>query len=125
MKKFLAGLVIVSLLFGGCSMQNVKDEVKEEVSDVKEDMKELKDDAKNVMKGKPSEDEVIGVEKAKEIALEKAGITDKNVIFDRTELESENGKWIYEIDFKENQTEYDADVDAITGEIISWSVERD
>ncbi|MBE7039601.1 MAG: hypothetical protein E7398_02600 [Ruminococcaceae bacterium] len=125
MKKILACLFAVSIIFSGCSMQNVKDEVKEEISDVKEDIKELKDDAKNVYKGKPSKEEYIGEEKAKEIALEKAGITDEGIIYDRTELESDGGRWIYEIDFKKDTTEYEADIDALTGEIISWSVDKD
>ena len=125
MKKFLVFLMVGMLFFTGCSMQRVKDEVKEEVSDMKQDMNEAKKDVKNVMAGKPDESKLIGEDKAKEIALSKAEITSEGVIFDRTELDTENGKWIYEIDFKKGTTEYEADIDALSGEVISWSVDRD
>lgn len=125
MKKFLACLLIIMLVFTGCSMQKVKDEVKEEVSDMKHDFKEAKEDVKNVMEGKPDDGSLIGENKAKEIALDKAGLTSEGIIFDRIELETENGKWIYEIDFKSGTSEYEADIDALTGEIISWSVDKD
>ncbi|MBE7028252.1 MAG: hypothetical protein E7407_04375 [Ruminococcaceae bacterium] len=124
MKKIIACIFAVSIIFSGCSMQNIKDEVKEEVSDVKEDVKELKDDAKNIFNGKLTDAEFIGEEKAKEIALKKAGIKDEGIIYDRTEFESDGGRWIYEIDFKKDLAEYEADIDALTGEIISWSVDK-
>lgn len=124
MKKFLACLIALSVILCGCSMQKIKNEVRDEISDVKEDASELKEDAKNVLTGKPSEEELIGEDKAKEIALEKAEATAQEVIFDRTELDADDGRWIYEIDFKKNSTEYEADIDAKTGEIVSFSVDK-
>ena len=78
----------------------------------------------NTSNNKPDKSQFIGEEKAKEIALQKAGITGEGIIFDRIELDDENGKWVYEIEFKKDKTEYDADISAIDGEIVSWSVEN-
>ncbi len=67
----------------------------------------------------------IGEEKAKEIALKKANVTNESVIFDIIELEKENGVWQYEVDFKKDTTEYDAKINALDGTILEWEMERD
>ena len=66
----------------------------------------------------------IGEEKAKEIALKKANVTTESVIFDKVELKNDDGVWRYEVDFKKNTTEYDAEINAIDGSIIKWKVEN-
>lgn len=66
----------------------------------------------------------IGEEKAKEIALKKANVTTESVIFDKVELENDDGVWQYEVDFKKDTTEYDAEVNAIDGSILKWEVEK-
>ena len=60
----------------------------------------------------------IGEEKAKEIALSQAGITADGVIFDRVELDNDDGVWQYEIEFKKGNTEYDVDVKADDGTVL-------
>ncbi len=75
----------------------------------------------------PTEEEkskFIGEEKAKEIALKKANVTTESVIFDKVELEKDDGVWQYEVDFKKDTTEYDAEINAIDGSIIKWEVEN-
>lgn len=67
----------------------------------------------------------IGEAKAQEIALEKAGITDEDVIFEKVELEKDYGVWKYEIEFRKDRTEYDAEINAEDGTIISWEVDLD
>ncbi len=67
----------------------------------------------------------IGEEKAKEIALKKADVTTESVIFDRVELEHDGGVWKYEVDFKKDTTEYDAEINATDGSILKWKVEKD
>lgn len=68
----------------------------------------------------------IGKDKAKEIALAKAGVTDKDVvIFDKTELERENGQWYYDVEFKTASHEYDAEIKADDGTVLEWDVDRD
>ncbi len=66
----------------------------------------------------------IGEEKAKEIALKKANVTTESVIFDRVELEQDNGIWQYEVDFKKDTTEYDAEINAEDGSILKWEVDN-
>jgi len=66
----------------------------------------------------------IGEEKAKEIALKKANVTTESVIFDRVELDHDDGVWRYEVDFKKDTTEYDAEINAIDGSILKWEVDN-
>lgn len=67
----------------------------------------------------------IGEEKAKDIALKKANVTTESVIFDRVELEQDDGVWKYEVDFKKDTTEYDAEINATDGSILKWEIEKD
>ena len=68
---------------------------------------------------------LIGEERAKEIALERAGISADGVFFDRVELDRDNGVLRYEVEFKQGLTEYDAEIKADDGSILSWEVDRD
>lgn len=67
----------------------------------------------------------IGVEKAKEIALEKAGLAKDKVTFIKAELDNDKGVWHYEVDFRDGKTEYEAEINAIDGTIISWEKDID
>ncbi len=66
----------------------------------------------------------IGEEKAKELALKKAEISADGVRFDRVELDNDNGVWQYEVDFRYGDIEYDIDINAENGEILSFENER-
>lgn len=66
----------------------------------------------------------IGEEKAKEIALKKANVTTESVIFDKVELDLDGEVWRYEVDFKKDTTEYDAEINAIDGSILKWEVDN-
>ena len=68
---------------------------------------------------------LIGEDKAKEIALQKAGLTNEGVIFDRVELDRENTALVYEVEFRKGNMEYDADINATTGEIVKWETDID
>ncbi len=66
----------------------------------------------------------ISAEKAKEIALSHAKITDKNVPFSDIELDSDFGKTTYEIEFFHNNTEYDYEIDANTGNVVAYKQKK-
>lgn len=67
----------------------------------------------------------IGEDRAKEIALERAGLTADGVRFDRVELDRDNGVWQYEVDFQKDGIEYNADIKADDGTILNWETDRD
>lgn len=63
----------------------------------------------------------ISADKAKEIALNHAGVLKEDATFLRTERDSENGKAVYEVEFySKDKKEYDYEIDANTGEILSY-----
>ena len=65
----------------------------------------------------------ITLDRAKEIALENAGLTESQVTFVKNKKEIDDGKVQYEIEFVSGSTEYDYDIDASTGKIISFDQE--
>ena len=67
----------------------------------------------------------INRDKAKQIAFSNAGINESSVRDLSIELDRENGKMIYEVDFESNNKDYEYDIDAITGEILYKNIEID
>ncbi len=67
----------------------------------------------------------IGAGKAKSIAVSHANISLESIRDYNIEQDCENGKKIYEIDFKSNGYEYSYDIDAQTGNIIKSDKELD
>lgn len=61
----------------------------------------------------------IGVDKAKKIALNDSGLSAGSVIFTKAKLERDDGIYIYEIEFENSTTEYEYEINATTGKIIS------
>lgn len=63
----------------------------------------------------------ISADKAKEIALNHAGVLKEDATFLRAERDSENGKAVYEVEFySKDKKEYGYEIDANTGEILSY-----
>ncbi|MGN0521721.1 MAG: PepSY domain-containing protein [Eubacterium sp.] len=65
----------------------------------------------------------IGVDKAKQVALNNAGLSSDSVTFKKAKLEKDDGVYQYEIEFITSTTEYEYDIDAVSGKIISHSSE--
>jgi len=68
----------------------------------------------------PNADKYIGVDKAKELALAHAGVKAQNARFLKANLDWEDGRVIYEVEFCSVRTEYDYEIDALTGDILEW-----
>ncbi len=67
---------------------------------------------------------------AEEIALKNAGLTAKEVVMDRTDVDYESGKKVYEVEFYVNhgdgwKTEYDYVIDAADGKILRSKAEKE
>lgn len=61
----------------------------------------------------------ISVDRAKQIALNDAGVKESNAVFLRANLDWDDGRMQYEVEFYSGNTEYDYDIDAVTGAILS------
>lgn len=64
--------------------------------------------------------EYISIEKAKELALAHAGVKAADAVFLQVELDWEDGRAEYEVEFYAGNTEYDYDLDAVTGAVLSF-----
>lgn len=62
----------------------------------------------------------IGSEAAKQAALTHCGLDEKDVRFAHAHLEYDDGKWKYDVEFHKDNVEYDYDIDALTGEVLSF-----
>ena len=65
----------------------------------------------------------ISVERAKEIALQHAGLSSSGINFDKAEFDHDDGRAEYEIEFHHNFREYEYTIDAASGTILE--AERD
>ena len=93
------------------------DSIWENIADAIEDIDE---DAGSSMKDTADAgNKQIGIEAAKQIALADAKVALKDVTFIKAELDNEDGRAVYEIEFYSGNVEYDYDIDALSGEIIS------
>mgnify|MGYP000999789448 CR=1 FL=1 len=72
----------------------------------------------------PAAGEDIGVEKAKEIALEKAGVKAEDTLFINAHLDRDDGRVEYDVEFVSGNTEYEVSVDAVTGAINEFLSEN-
>ena len=72
-----------------------------------------------------SEEGYIGKDKAKAIALEKAGLKEADVKFVKVELDRERGTVVYDVEFNQGLKEYSAEIKADDGTIVEWDVDID
>ena len=63
------------------------------------------------------------VDRAKQAALNYAGVDASEAVFTKVHRDWENGHQIFEIEFHANNTEYDVDVDISTGHVTDFSAE--
>ena len=61
----------------------------------------------------------ISADKAKKIALGDAKLAEKDVTFVKVELELEDNRLVYDVEFYSGNVEYDYDIDAVSGTIVS------
>ena len=64
-------------------------------------------------------------EAAKRSAVDRAGLSPEKVSRIKTELDFDDGKWKYEIDFRHAGYEYEVEVDAENGSVLKFEREYD
>ena len=63
------------------------------------------------------------LEEAKAIALKQVDVTEEEARFTKENLDRDDGRLVYEIEFYVGNIEYDMDVDAYTGAVTDFSSE--
>ncbi len=61
----------------------------------------------------------INLKKAKSVALKDAGLKASDITFVKTKLDNDDGKMVYDIEFYSGNVEYDYEIDAMSGKILS------
>ena len=65
----------------------------------------------------------IGEAKAREIALADAGLAEADVTFIKVNLDRDDGRLVYDVEFYSGNAEYDYEIDAATGDIVGYDSE--
>ena len=81
--------------------------------------------ADRVAASDPNSGSYIGVDKAKSIALADAGVNAADAVFLKAKLDRDDGRVEYEVELYSGRREYDYDIDARTGAILSRDWELD
>lgn len=76
--------------------------------------------SKSNSSGAASSAKTIGKTKARSIALEHAGVSEKNVRDMETGLKRKGSALYYKVEFETSAMEYEYKVDAYSGEILDW-----
>lgn len=61
----------------------------------------------------------ITAQEARQAALDDAGLSESEVTFIKTKLDQDNGSMVYDIEFYTASQEYDYEIDALTGKVLS------
>lgn len=85
---------------------------------------ETKPQATKPAETNPQTNNFIDVELAKSKALSHAGVAAEDARFERTELDRDNGRYTYEIEFEANGFEYDYEIDAESGKVLDFEKDR-
>ena len=78
-----------------------------------------------VQPSKPAASGDIGYAKAKSVALNHAGVSENKAYDMDIELDDEDGRLIYEVEFKSGNMEYSYEINAATGAILKHETELD
>ncbi len=62
---------------------------------------------------------------AKQTALKQAGLSEDDITGYRSQLEQDDGRWEYEIEFRSGIREYEFTIDAESGKILDYEVDID
>lgn len=134
MKKFLGLFLIFTILlaFTGCRVLDRAEDVIENRVDVIENAAEqvVKDALRPAQKTDPTQlpengvptapSAIISPEDAQIVALEHADVSADEVSRMHTKMDMDDGRQEYDVEFHVEFWEYEYEIDAVTGTILSW-----
>ncbi len=78
----------------------------------------------NAMHNQQNQNQYIGEQKAADIALKHANLTEKQTRRLHCTQKFDDGRQIYDVKFWKEYTEYEYEIDALTGEIIEFEIDE-
>ena len=131
MKRILTFIIMLCVLclLAGCSVRETVRTLEAAEEAVEQKVERAEDAAEKVIRdaAKPAQspaaglpENVISPEEAQQIALKQAGFTADQVSRMRAEFEYDDRIPQYDVSFREGRWEYEFEIHAETGEILSW-----
>ena len=117
-KKLIAILAAATMVFAFVGCGSSQEEATEETTAAVEETTEAPTEAATETATEAATED-IGVDKATEIALADAGLSEGDVTFTKQAPDIDDGVSIYEIEFTSGETKYEYDIEAATGKIFS------
>ena len=117
-KKLIAILAAATMVFAFVGCGSSQEEATEETTAAVEETTEAPTEVATEAATEAATED-IGVDKATEIALADAGLSEGDVTFTKQAPDIDDGVSIYEIEFTSGETKYEYDIEAATGKIFS------
>ena len=138
MKKYFAGILATSLIMftlAACGSQNPTETTRSaaEVSSVSAETDQTSSavpataadpsqaqTASGTQAASPSGQTEIGEEAAKQTALSDAGVSESDTVYLSVKRDFDDGRLLYDVEFYAGSTEYDYEIDAYSGSVLSF-----
>ena len=127
MKRIIISIIAVLsivFVFTGCSKREMDNTESKVESSINSGVDKVESGINSITDNTNSDSAKITREKAKEIALKHAGLSESDISDLEIELENDNGVPTYEVTFDTKTDEYDYHIDAATGKIVSSKKEK-
>ena len=132
MKKVLFILLAILTLLALAACGRVEETIENKIDAIEETLEQKINDAANA--AIPPETtgnftpvdpaQLISPDQAQAIALEHAGVTTDEVTGLHTVMEIDNGRQEYDVEFLVGHLEYEYEIDAVTGKILSTDIDN-
>ena len=115
MKRILAAALLLPMLTGCATL--------ERLDSVKSSAEKLLEDSLESAAMAPGDGSLLTVQEAERIALEHTGLTPGQVSRVKTSYDFEDGRHVYEVEFRQGSREHEVKIDASTGQVLAWDME--
>lgn len=132
MRRIFVLLFALAMLvvFAGCD--RVEDTIENKIDAIEETLEQAVNDSANALLSPDAAPgsytpvdpaQLISPEDAQNIALEHAGVRAEDAVGVHTVLDIDNGRQEYDVEFRVGHLEYEYEIDALTGTILSTDID--
>lgn len=123
-----AGLILcmmVSVFLTGCKSSSSQEAPAEEPAQAEEPAAAAEPEEPAAAEPEAEEKKEIGEDKALEIALKDAGLSESDITNKQVHLDVDDGRTEYDVEFYQGTTEYGYNIDAYNGDILEKDIDND